>query len=617
MQSGSRYARTMNATDGDTTRAFPAFGELGFLDRLAYVLPYYAYSIDVWDAIDPDVLPFFFSIATATFCVVVGSYATVAKPKNAADPIEDTGSVFWDPSDRDGSPYIHTNAADLDMLNGSNIGMRQVIAMPLASGAILCALYYCMRNLDTTQLVYYLNWYLLAVSVASNSSVVDYALASVGRKISYWLRRAGHPRSLLKRYRFVVAESAKSESFPLGFLERVNAASFPEKSEEWYRGLRSHLDSQKIELVQPTTIPVEHQKFNLVFDLRFLILVPLSLTLAALCYWHNPTLNSRRTLDVTNWILANMMGVNFAIFGIKVTRLPNFKVAAGLLGVLFLYDVYFVFGTKVMVTVATGIDIPIKIVFPRAPGYIFEKLTWNAQGFKYWDVPTTLLGLGDIVVPGALISACLRFDLHRHHQHNTSAFHHLQPFCKPYFAVALACYIASLVCTVTVLKVYKTGQPALFYIVPALLGGVFGAGVIRGEIGELWAYSEVIEEYNGEGQEHEDSDDEYQGESDDSYDDWEDKVELQRAAFEVDVETDSDDIQVLAADLMHSPTRTMATYTFADSDDEDDDTFLIEDEEEEDEGESSIAYAMVSSDEMARLARDNMDEPRAWYSDEE
>jgi len=45
--------------------------------------------------------------------------------------------------------------------------------------------------------------------------------------------------------------------------------------------------------------------------------------------------------------------------------LGNFKTGALLLSLLFVYDIFFVFGTDVMVTVAKNIDAPIKLQFPR------------------------------------------------------------------------------------------------------------------------------------------------------------------------------------------------------------------------------------------------------------
>lgn len=63
---------------------------------------------------------------------------------------------------------------------------------------------------------------------------------------------------------------------------------------------------------------------------------------------------------------------------------------------LFFYDIFFVFGTDVMVTVATSIDAPIKLQFPK---------DLSTDPPKY-----SILGLGDIVIPGIFVSLCLRFD---------------------------------------------------------------------------------------------------------------------------------------------------------------------------------------------------------------
>ena len=74
----------------------------------------------------------------------------------------------------------------------------------------------------------------------------------------------------------------------------------------------------------------------------------------------------------------------------------NFKNGFILLVLLFFYDIFFVFGTDVMLTVAKGIDAPIKLMFPK--DYSGEKPQY------------AILGLGDIVIPGIFVSLCLRFD---------------------------------------------------------------------------------------------------------------------------------------------------------------------------------------------------------------
>jgi minor histocompatibility antigen H13 len=74
----------------------------------------------------------------------------------------------------------------------------------------------------------------------------------------------------------------------------------------------------------------------------------------------------------------------------------NFKNGFMLLTLLFFYDIFFVFGTDVMLTVAKGIDAPIKLMFPK---------DFSGEKPQY-----SILGLGDIVIPGIFVSLCLRFD---------------------------------------------------------------------------------------------------------------------------------------------------------------------------------------------------------------
>jgi minor histocompatibility antigen H13 len=49
---------------------------------------------------------------------------------------------------------------------------------------------------------------------------------------------------------------------------------------------------------------------------------------------------------------------------LKMVNLSNFKVGLLLLWALFFYDIFWVYGTDVMVSVAKKLDIPIKLLFP-------------------------------------------------------------------------------------------------------------------------------------------------------------------------------------------------------------------------------------------------------------
>jgi len=64
---------------------------------------------------------------------------------------------------------------------------------------------------------------------------------------------------------------------------------------------------------------------------------------------------------------------------------------------LFFYDIFWVFKTEVMVTVAKSLDAPIKLLFPYA---------LHEEEMKF-----SMLGLGDIVIPGIFVALCARYDI--------------------------------------------------------------------------------------------------------------------------------------------------------------------------------------------------------------
>ena len=65
-----------------------------------------------------------------------------------------------------------------------------------------------------------------------------------------------------------------------------------------------------------------------------------------------------------HWFLNNIFGILFSIVALKSINLSSFKVGFILLWALFFYDIFWVYGTDVMVTVAKNLDIPIKLMFP-------------------------------------------------------------------------------------------------------------------------------------------------------------------------------------------------------------------------------------------------------------
>jgi len=157
----------------------------------------------------------------------------------------------------------------------------------------------------------------------------------------------------------------------------------------------------------------------------------------------------------------------FAINGVELLHLNNVVTGCILLGGLFFYDIFWVFGTNVMVTVAKSFEAPIKLVFPQD---LLEK-GLDANNFA-------MLGLGDIVLPGIFIALLLRFD------------NHLSRNTRTYFNTGFAAYVAGLFTTIFVMHVYRHAQPALLYLVPACLGAPLLLALIKGDINAMFKYED-------------------------------------------------------------------------------------------------------------------------------
>ncbi|KAI0878049.1 signal peptide peptidase-domain-containing protein [Hypoxylon argillaceum] len=242
--------------------------------------------------------------------------------------------------------------------------------------------------------------------------------------------------------------------------------------------------------------------------------------------------------------LSNILGYAFSYAGIIVMSPTTFATGSSVLFGLFFYDIVMVFYTPYMVTVATKLDAPIKLVF---------------QG----PTKASMLGLGDIVIPGMFIGLCLRFDQYMYYYRQqkvkevelktddassgklitTKDTRHIvvkpdyvnpqgqwgdrfwgtklskiflpdatpalkaSAFPKPYFHAAMFGYLLAMVVTLAMLLTFKHAQPALLYLVPGVVVAVWITGAIRGEIPDMWKYTEdgsldktdVIVEVDGEG----------------------------------------------------------------------------------------------------------------------
>ena len=166
-----------------------------------------------------------------------------------------------------------------------------------------------------------------------------------------------------------------------------------------------------------------------------------------------------------HWVISNVFGLALSVHALENMPVGNFKIAIGLLAGLLVYDVFFVFGTDVMLTVAKNIDGPIKLLFPKEAG-----------GFS-------MIGLGDIIMPGILIAMALRYDLFRLHKNE-------KPGANLYFNSCIVGYAVGIVITLVAMSIMDKEQPALLYLVPTTVVAVLLCAVASKELSQLWLYKE-------------------------------------------------------------------------------------------------------------------------------
>ncbi|KAL6052679.1 Minor histocompatibility antigen H13 [Balamuthia mandrillaris] len=177
-------------------------------------------------------------------------------------------------------------------------------------------------------------------------------------------------------------------------------------------------------------------------------------------------------VSTKHWISNNILGLSFSIQGVAFLSLGSYQTGCILLGGLFLYDIFWVFGTDVMVTVAKSFDAPIKLLFPKD---IFAE-----------EMQFSMLGLGDIVIPGIFIALLLRFDASRAGKKDN--------FARTHFITTFLGYIAGMVATIGVMHFFQAAQPALLYLVPSCIGSSLLAAAATGNLKQLINYSEEAPE---------------------------------------------------------------------------------------------------------------------------
>jgi len=105
-----------------------------------------------------------------------------------------------------------------------------------------------------------------------------------------------------------------------------------------------------------------------------------------------------------NWFICNVIASILVLISLKTIEIETLPPGLLLLSLLFFYDIFMVFvtpfmtksGDSVMMYVAQNLDLPIKIMMPHIT-------------IDYPSSNCSLIGLGDLIIPGIYISYVSRF----------------------------------------------------------------------------------------------------------------------------------------------------------------------------------------------------------------
>ncbi|OAA72157.1 intramembrane protease 2 [Cordyceps fumosorosea ARSEF 2679] len=448
-------------------------------------------------------------VLSAAGIIYVGAHAALRRPPSAAPPRDEKARRKTEEEDK----------------LAQGLEMSDAILFPVMASVVLVGLYYLIQWLNDPAIISkVLRWYMSIVSVASLVTLYAHSadLLAAFAFPRYW---RGHDGVLLtadQRTRVIVrcddagnvtaAAPTAGSSNPLpgvlGWLaptERLHRTAWNVRAtfkREWLLRLFLHgVGEEKA-----------HVKFATMMAL------PLAAATAALYF------------TTTSPLLSNMLGYGMCYCSFLVLSPTDLLTGSLMLGGLFFYDIFMVFYTPYMVTVATTLDVPIKLQFKAAQRQ-------------------SILGLGDIVIPGMFVAWALRADLYFHYKrlvkyestdlrivekdaasgelvtrsetkHRevkapyvevkgtwgdwfwTRRLMHLRAatvvppsvaagtFGKTYFYASMVGYLLGMLATLAMLLVFKRGQPALLYLVPSVLGATYVTAVARGELRDLLRYTE-------------------------------------------------------------------------------------------------------------------------------
>lgn len=461
-------------------------------------------------------------ILSALFPIFTGAFSSLSRPSSAAKPAKKP-KIQHDADEQDDEDE------DSSIQKMEGLSPSDAVIFPVLAGCTLGGLYLLIKYVGASLLNKILRWYFSAMAIFSVAKLVNDGLGVFESFcFPHYYMEGGVLWQVDQAEQKAVHSAICMRPSPLpGILGRIILPRSVLQVFWTLRGLLRRKYRVQIQLYKLVSVKAK-------LSLRSIISTVLALVAI---FWSNFVFDA--------WWLTNLQGFAFSYSALQIMSPTTFGTASLVLMALFFYDIYFVFYTPLMVTVATKLDVPIKLLFPRP----------LEEGQDPALRKLAMLGLGDVVIPGMVIGLALRFDLFMYYlkrqtkriktvsqssddkdQHATEKtediihkepyrsvtghwgntfwtrswigrsllpkydpskklFHNPIPtFPKPYFYASIVGYVLGMCVTLGIMQVYKHAQPALLYLVPGVLGSLWLTALFRGEVKQMWQFTESSEE---------------------------------------------------------------------------------------------------------------------------
>lgn len=437
-------------------------------------------------------------ILSAVFPIYTGAHASLSRPSSAAKPDKKARKKADPEDDSDDEDKIQK------MEGMSN---KDAIVLPITAGLVLMGLYFLIKWYGADLINLILGWYFAGVGMFSVAKLVnDAAVFVVGFCFPTWYGDQGKLWRVAQNEQRAMSNNGAMDrrSSPLpGVLGRL---PLPKIASDLYWQVRG-ATKQKVS-IKAYIATLLHVRANV----TLINILSAVFGLATIIYVNTVS---------KPWFLTNLQGFAVSYSALQLMSPTTFSTGSLILAALFCYDIWAVFFTPFMVGVAKNLDQPIKLVFPRPDE---PSATPGEPPVKSYS----MLGLGDIVLPGIMIGLALRFDLYMFYLRKQKKLTReegkdevekapyvsvtgkwgerfwtmglptssLPPqlkfaFPKTYFTASLVGYIFGMLTTLGVMSVFQHAQPALLYLVPGVLLSIWATAIARGELKDLWQFSEA------------------------------------------------------------------------------------------------------------------------------